>query len=222
MDVAWFRAREALVLDSGGPLNTLVYGAPSSIKFNAVVRGQAAHAGSNPEDGLSAIFVASQAIANMRLGRIDHETTANIGMIQGGSAVNIVPDRVEIYGESRSHDNEKLDAQIASIREALEDATAAHQGAGLEWNARRTYESYRLSQHEPIIQQITDALLAMGEGQPTFRLTGGGSDANILNARGITAMPISTGMQSVHTNDECIAVSDMARCAELVLRLLSS
>ena len=157
----------------------------------------------------------------MHLGRIDHETTANIGIIRGGSAVNVVPDRVEIRGESRSHDNNKLDAQIASMREALEDATAAHQGARLELDTRRTYESYRLTRHEPIAQRITEALLAMGEGQPTFRLTGGGSDANILNARGITAVPISTGMQSVHTNDECIAISDMARCAELVLRLLS-
>jgi tripeptide aminopeptidase len=220
VDVEWLCAREALVLDSGGPLHHIVHGAPSSDKLDATVHGRAAHAGSHPEDGINAIQVASQAIANMPLGRIDDETTSNIGIIRGGEAVNVVPDRVYIRGEARSHDEDKLDAQIAAMRGALEKAVAAHLGARLEIESRRTYHAYRLPQDTALIQRITAALAAMDEPAPEFHLSGGGSDANIFNERGITAVPISTGMQSVHTNQECILLSDMVRCAELVMRML--
>ncbi len=222
LDPGWPRSREALVLDSGGPLYALVYGAPASDKFTATVHGQAAHAGSSPEDGTNAILVAAQGVAGMPLGRIDEETTSNIGLIQGGQAVNVVPDHVEMRGEARSHDIGKLDAQIAAMRRALEDAVASHPGARLELDIRRSYEAYRLTKSEPLVARIARALDAMGEPAPEFRLSGGGSDANVLNARGITAIPISTGMQAVHTNQEWVAVSDMVRCAELVIRVLAS
>jgi tripeptide aminopeptidase len=222
LDPGWLRSCEALVLDSGGPLHAIVYGAPASDKFTATVHGQAAHAGSNPEDGINAILIAARGIAHMPLGRIDKETTSNIGLIQGGQAVNVVPDHVQMRGEARSHDVVKLDAQIAAMRRALEEAVAQHPGARLELDIRRSYEAYRLAKDEPLIQRIARALEAMDEPAPDFRLSGGGSDANILNARGITAIPISTGMQAVHTNQEWIAVSDMARCAELLVRMLRS
>lgn len=222
LDPGWLRSSEALVLDSGGPLHAIVYGAPASDKFTATVHGQAAHAGSNPEDGINAILIAAHGIAHMPLGRIDKETTSNIGLIQGGQAVNVVPDHVQMRGEARSHDVVKLDAQIAAMRRALEEAVAQHPGARLELDIRRSYEAYRLAKDEPLIQRIAHALEAMDEPAPDFRLSGGGSDANILNARGITAIPISTGMQAVHTNQEWIAVSDMARCAELLIHMLRS
>lgn len=220
VDPSWLHAREALVLDSGGPLNAVVCGAPSSDRFAAVVHGRAAHAGSNPEDGINAILVAAQGIARMPLGRIDEETTSNIGLIQGGQAVNVVPDRVEMRGEARSHDTAKLDAQIATMRSAMEQAVAQHPGAQLELDIRRNYEAYRLAEDKPLILRIARALEAMGEPAPDLRLSGGGSDANIYNARGITAVPISTGMQAVHTNQEWIALSSMVRCAELVIHVL--
>jgi tripeptide aminopeptidase len=220
MDTDWLCARQALVLDAGGPLNQIVYGAPSSDKIDATVRGRAAHAGSNPEDGINAIQIAAQAIAHMPLGRIDDETTSNIGIIRGGEAVNVVPDRVHMRGEARSHDVGKLDAQIAAMRRALEEAVAARPGAELELEIRRTYQSYRLAQDTTLIQRIAGALETIGEAPPVFHLTGGGSDANIFNERGITAVPVSTGMQSVHTKQECILLSDMVRCAELVLQIV--
>jgi tripeptide aminopeptidase len=220
LDPDWLQAREALVLDSGGSLNAIVYGAPASDKLTAIVHGQAAHAGSNPEDGINAILVAAQGIARMPLGRIDEETTSNIGLIEGGQAVNVVPDRVEMRGEARSHDAVKLEAQISAMRGALQEAVAQHPGADLELDIRRSYEAYRLAKDEQLIQRIARALAAMGEPAPDLQLSGGGSDANVLNARGITAVPISTGMQAVHTNQEWISVSSMARCAELVVRVL--
>jgi tripeptide aminopeptidase len=221
MDREWFRSSEALVLDSGGELNEIVRAAPSSDKFTAVVRGRAAHAGANPEDGINAIAIASQAIAHMPLGRIDDETTANIGMIRGGEAVNVVPDWVQIRGEARSHSVSKLDAQIATMRSALQQAVAGHQGARLELEIARTYQSYNLAEDTPIIQSVTAALKTLDETPPpVLRRTGGGSDANIYNARGIVALPVSTGMQAVHTNGECIALRDMVRCAELILYIV--
>jgi len=220
MDRSWFRATSALVLDSGGPLNAVVHAAPASDKLRAVVHGRAAHAGANPEDGINAIWVAAQAIAAMPLGRIDDETTANVGTIEGGQAVNVVPDRVEIRGEARSHDPGKLNAQVTAMRGALEGAVAAHPGASLDLRIERTYQAFRLAPDAPIIRRVAAGLSACGAGPIELKVSGGGSDANILNARGICAVPISTGMQAVHTTDEFIALDDMVRCAELVLRVL--
>lgn len=220
MDRNWFQSGEALVLDAGGPLNAIVCAAPSSDKFTAVVHGRAAHAGANPEEGINAIAIAAQAIAHMSLGRIDDETTANIGIIRGGEAVNVVPDQVQIRGEARSHSTAKLDAQIGAMRLALEQAVAAQEGARLDLEISRTYQAYDLAEETAIVQSIAAALGTMGEAPPLLRRTGGGSDANIFNARGIVAVPVSTGMQGVHTNGECIALCDMARCAELILHVL--
>jgi tripeptide aminopeptidase len=220
LDVDWFQAKQALVLDMGGPLNAVVRAAPASDKFDAVVHGRAAHAGANPEAGVNAIAVAAQGIAAMPLGRIDDETTANVGMIQGGSAVNVVPDRVTIRGEARSHDVYKLDAQIRAMRSALETAVAVNEGARLDLEIERAYTSYRLEDEDPLLLRVGRALEAMGEDAPVLQAGGGGSDANILNARGIAAVPISTGMGNVHTTDEHVAVEDMVRCAEFVLHAL--
>jgi tripeptide aminopeptidase len=220
MDVNWFRAKQALVLDMGGPINEVVQAAPVSDKFTAVVHGRAAHAGAHPEDGVNAIAVAAQGIARMRLGRMDHETTANIGIVQGGQAVNVVPDRVLIRGESRSHDVTKLDAQIAAMGLALQDAVDAHPGARLEIDVERSYQAYRLAEDAPVLGRVAAALEAMGQGSPVLKAIGGGSDANVFNARGIAAVPVSTGMSSVHTHQECIALADMVRCVELVLHAL--
>lgn len=220
LDVDWFRARQALVLDMGGPLNVIVNAAPASDKFDAVVHGRAAHAGASPETGVNAIAIAAQGIAAMSLGRIDGETTSNVGLIQGGSAVNVVPDRVSMRGEARSHDPAKLDAQIGAMRAALESAVAAHDGARLDLEIERAYPSFRLDADDPLLRRVAAALEAMGEDALVLQAGGGGSDANILNARGIAAVPVSTGMQGVHTVNECIAVADMVRCVEFVLHML--
>jgi tripeptide aminopeptidase len=220
LDLSWFRATQALVLDMGGPINVIVHAAPASDKFDAVVHGRAAHAGANPEEGVNAIAVAAEGIAAMPLGRIDDETTANVGMIEGGRAVNVVPDRVSLRGEARSHDVHKLDAQIGTMRAALERAVAAHEGARLELEIERAYTSFRLDPESPLLRRVAAALEAIGEGAPIWQAGGGGSDANILNARGIAAVPISTGMAGVHTTGEHVAVADMVRCAEFVLSAL--
>ncbi|MBM4465136.1 MAG: M20/M25/M40 family metallo-hydrolase [Chloroflexi bacterium] len=218
LDLTTLRAGEGIVLDSGGEIGTVVVSAPSHDKIGAVVHGKAAHAGGEPEKGINAIVVASEAIAAMPLGRIDEETTANVGRIQGGTATNIVPDRVEIAGEARSHDERKLEAQVQAMTEALEKAATRH-GATVDLDVERSYSTFKLSEEEGIVRRAMAAARNLGL-TPALVPSGGGSDANILNAGGITAINVSTGMEKVHTTEERIAVADLVKCAELLLAIL--
>lgn len=214
LDASSLRSKKGLVLDSGGPIGTIVRQAPAQDSVHIVVHGKASHAGAEPEKGINAIVVASEAIANMPLGRIDQETTANIGKIAGGLATNIVPDRVEMWGEARSLDSAKLEAQTRRMAEAAEAAAARHK-ARAEVKVTRAYETYRLADSHPWIRHLVGACKALGM-DPILQSSGGGSDANIFNARGIQAVPVSTGMAKVHTTEEHIAIADMTAAAEFV------
>ena len=218
LDLNTLRAQEGIVLDSGGEIGTIVVAAPSQYKLRAVVHGKAAHAGTEPEKGINAIVVASEAIAAMPLGRIDEETTANIGRIQGGTATNIVPDRVEMAGEARSHNESKLKAQVQAMTEALKKAASRH-GATVEIDVERSYSTFKLSEEDGIVRRAMAAAKALGLA-PVLAPSGGGSDANIFNAGGITTINISAGMDKVHTTEERLAVDDLAKCAEFLLAVL--
>ncbi len=218
LNLSRLQAKEALVLDSGGPIGSIVVAAPSQNKIFATVHGKAAHAGAEPEEGINAIRVAAEAIVAMPLGRIDEETTANIGRIQGGTATNIVPDRVEIKGEARSHDDEKLEAQTQTMIAALEEAAEQH-GATVEVKREHSYSRFALSEDTPLVERAMKAVRSVGL-EPALVVSGGGSDANVFNANGITAINLSTGMVKPHTTEEFIAIDDMVKCAELVTAFL--
>jgi len=218
LDLTNLRAKEGIVLDSGGEIGTIVVAAPSQYKLRAVVHGKAAHAGAEPEKGINAIVVAAEAIAAMPLGRIDEETTANIGRIQGGTATNIVPDRVEMAGEARSHDEGKLEAQVQAMTEALRAAAGRH-GATVEIDVERSYSAFKLSEEDGIVQRAMAAAKTLGL-TPALVPSGGGSDANVFNAGGITTINISAGMDKVHTTEERIVVDDLVKCAEFLLAIL--
>lgn len=217
-DVRRLRARQGIGLDSGGPTGTVVVSAPSQDTLEVVVHGVAAHAGAEPEKGVSAIEVAADAICHMPLGRIDEETTANIGVIAGGRATNIVCDRVELRGEARSRSAEKLAAQTRAMVAAFQEA-AASRGVAAEVQVNHEYTAYRLEPEEPILRLLAAAAAEVGIG-PTYVPSGGGADANILNAAGIRVANFSTGMDQVHTTHEQIAVADMVRAAEWLLACL--
>jgi tripeptide aminopeptidase len=218
LDFNRLRAKEGIVLDSGGPIGAIVISAPSQDKLRAVVHGKTAHAGVEPERGINAIVVAAEAIAAMPLGRIDEETTANIGRIQGGAATNIVPDRVEMAGEARSRDGKKLEAQMQAMTNALKKAASRH-GATVEIDVERSYSAFELSEEDGIVQRAMAAAKALGL-VPVLVPSGGGSDANIFNAGGIATINVSTGMEKVHTTEERIAVADMVKSAEFLLAIL--
>ncbi len=220
LDVGRLRSRRGLVLDSGGPIGTIVVVAPYQDKHWITVIGRASHAGAEPAKGISAIRVAAEAIAAMRLGQVDEETTANVGVIQGGVATNIVPERVEILSEARSRDEGKLVAQTEHMIACLKDAAARH-GARVEVEVKRLYNGYRYSAESPIVRWIADAARALGF-EPIYKEAGGGTDANVFNNKGLTCVVISTGQADVHTKNEHIAVQDLVDCTRWVLQALTT
>jgi tripeptide aminopeptidase len=218
-DTRKLSAREGVTLDGSGEFGAITIGAPAQDSLYAVVLGRAAHAGIAPEHGVNAIAEAADAVAAMPLGRIDHETTANIGMIKGGEATNIVPERVEMWGEARSHDQDKLVNQVQAMVAALEGA-ARTRGASVQIDISHRYDTYRWPEDLPIIRRVVAALGQMGLA-PAFEISGGGSDVNVFAQRGLHVANVSVGYRAIHSTGEHIAVADLGRAAELVARLLN-
>jgi tripeptide aminopeptidase len=209
----------AAVLDSSGPVGGIIVRAPSQQGLKATFRGRAAHAGVEPERGRSAIQAAARAIAAMTLGRVDDETSANIGVINGGVASNIIPEVCEVVGECRSHDETKLAHTSAAMVDALQEG-AARTGVDVDISLIHEYRAFSLSARAAVVRLGRAALADIGL-QPRLIAGGGGSDANILNARGLPTINLGAGMMQVHSPDEHIALDDLERLCRLVLRIIA-
>lgn len=220
IDRSLVRARMGFVLDTGPPVGTIVNTAPTQDTLDVTITGRPAHAGFEPEKGVSAIQVAARAIERMRLGRIDPETTANVGIIQGGQATNVVCPEVHIRAEARSRNPQKLAEQVAHMRETFE-AAADHFGASMRVDVSHMYDTYRLGDHEPVIHIAQEAARSIGL-ETGLRAAGGGSDANVFNAFGWPTCVLATGMRNIHTHQECIAISDLVKSAEWVLAIVET
>jgi tripeptide aminopeptidase len=218
LDFRQLRAKRALTLDSSGAIGSVITRAPGSNIIDATILGRAAHAGVAPEKGLSSIFVASQAIAKMRLGKIDEETTANVGTIHGGTARNIVPELVEIKAETRSHNESKLEDQTRLMLGALEEA-ATGQGAKLALGVERAYTAFHIPDDDDLVQHILLIASDLGLSAQTAA-SGGGSDANIFNSHGIKAVNLAMGYEDNHSTHEHIALESLAKATELIVALL--
>jgi len=208
----------AAVLDSSGPVGGIIVKAPSQQGLRAVFRGRAAHAGLEPERGRSAIQAASKAVAAMQLGRLDQETSANIGVINGGVASNIVPDQCEVVGECRSHDDEKLAHVAAAMVDALQEG-AAQTGVDVEVNLVHEYRAFALSPRSAVVRLSKAAVTAVGL-EPCLLTCGGGSDANIFNARGLPTVNLAAGMMQVHSPDEYITLDELERLCAVVVNMI--
>ena len=227
-DCSRLRAPRGLVLDVDG-VNELVTRAPAANRLSFTVHGLEAHAGICPERGISAVQVASEAIAGMRLGRVDAETTANLGVINGGLATNIVPSQVVVRGETRSLSEEKLQAQTDHMRARFDEAASRHAVTleGREYRARvearveRQYERLHIGDGAVIVKLVADAARTLGRACPT-RSTGGGSDANVFITRGIEVANLACGMRDIHTVNEWVDVKDLVATAELVLETVKA
>lgn len=214
----WVQSPFILVLDHGGPPARVVRGAPSLETLRFSFQGLAAHAGTEPEKGVSAVRALALAISRMSLGRIDEETTANIGQIKGGDANNIIPERAEMTGEARSHDRGKLEAQVKGMIQAAEDA-AKEVGVEVISECQREFEGYYLPDGDPLLEMVGKAALACNL---TSSLTkaGGASDANVFNARGKKSAVLCCGYCGPHTRQEKVSLSQMEDLARWICAIM--
>lgn len=213
------KAKKAVILDSGGSPSHIITEAPGQTKISANIIGKPSHAGANPEEGISAIMVAAEAVTNMNLLRIDSETTANIGTFKAVGATNIVSPLVEMEAEVRSRSTEKLNAQTQQLVKCLQDACSKY-GAKLEYNIEYCYLSYTFDhedEHIKLIENVCEKLGLKVKKIPS----GGGSDANIFNQKGIKAVNIGTGMELAHTTDEQLNIEDFINASKLVLEIMT-
>jgi tripeptide aminopeptidase len=217
-DSSRLEARVGYVYDQAGPIGEVILGAPHAFTLEITFRGQAAHAGMAPEEGRSAIAAAARAIADMRLGRLDDETSANVGTIAGGVARNIVPDTCVLHAEARSHDERKLADVVQEMLEACSFA-ASLTGCEVETDVERSYRGYRFRQDDEPVRLARVALERTGH-VPSFALSGGGADANVFNIRGLACVNLANGMAEIHTPQEHIAVDDLERMVEVTLALV--
>jgi tripeptide aminopeptidase len=209
-----------IVLDVDGEIGTVVNQAPSQNKFNAVITGEAAHAGMEPENGVNAIKIASHAISEMKLGQVNNETTANIGVIRGGIASNIVPDLVELEGEARSLNYKKLLKQTDEMKNITSKYVKKY-GGEVEFDITQTYKNFKINRNSRIIKIVREAAEKL---DLPFNLTssGGGSDANIFNNKGIPTVNLGTGMEKVHSTDERVKIENMLKLTEYLISILNT
>lgn len=220
MDPKWMDADFGYALDSNGDIGDIAVAAPTQAKINITFWGRSAHAGVNPEAGISAITVASRAVSKMPLGRVDKETTANIGRFAGGvdGATNIVVERVQLEAEARSIVNEKMYAQVEAMKQACEEA-AAEAGAKVEFKSEVIYPAYMYDETTPVVKLAIEALEKVGCTPKTFH-SGGGSDANVFNGFGIPTVNLAIGYIDIHTTQERIKISDMVKATEVVVSIV--
>ncbi len=216
LDLGMIESRHALVLDSSGPVGSIIVGAPTHIAYEMTITGKSAHAGIEPEKGNSAIRAAARIISGIPDGRIDPKTTANIGIISGGTATNVVPAKTVIHGELRSHDAETLgstrDSIFSTARQICEGM-----GVKIDIGEQEEYRTFRISDADPFFLFMTGVFRCCGI-EPAAAISGGGSDANVYNQHGITTLNLSTGMQKVHSSEEFIMKEDLCRGAAVVLQ----
>ena len=213
-----FHARVGYVYDQAAPIGDVILGAPYSQALEVRFHGRAAHSGMYPEEGRSAIAAAARAISDLRLGRIDDETTANVGLIEGGSAGNIIPEWCTLSAEARSHDERKLGDLVQEMVDAFAFA-AGLEDCEVETKVSKSYRGYRFKPDDTVVQIAHTALVRSGY-TPSYGLSGGAADANVFNERGLPCLNLANGMQDIHTPDERITVDDLEGMVEVTLALV--
>lgn len=228
LDIDNIKSPYGFALDSSG-INHVVIGAPAANKLTITVKGQAAHAGLCPEAGINALSITAAAINSLKFGRLDEESTSNIGIIDGGVAANIIPEKITLQGEVRSHSDEKLAHYTQEMKRAFENAVASWQPTEKNGDMRPDVELTIISDYPALsIDQDTPVLRRLEKGAAAAKLdikqivAGGGSDANIFCGKGLPTAIIATGMNKVHTLEECIDLGDLTMLTELLLGIVTA
>jgi tripeptide aminopeptidase len=220
-DTSLITSTRGIVIDSDGKPGTIMYAGPSQYLFDVNITGKAAHAGMAPEDGKSAILFASQCISKIPFGRIDYETTTNIGTINGGKASNIVAEKCHVDGEIRSHN----DVKIGLINEQIKNIFLAGNQIGfkVEYNSIEKYAAFKLNTDTEFMQTLTSKIKELNF-DVQFKICGGGCDANIFNKsiKHMECVNLACGMTDVHTHKESIYLSDIVKITELITLICTS
>lgn len=217
-DKTKLKSRYGIVVDGAGKPGDLIIGSPTHVKFEVTFHGKAAHAGVEPEKGINAIVMASTAISMMKWGRLDEETTSNVGVIEGGQAMNIVPDRCKITGEFRSH-NPQIVEKLLSDWERICRQAAQKFGGKIDFLAEKSFDGIHLSPDEPIIKAAVKAVQSLGL-KPNLKRMGGGTDGNVFTAHGIRCLVLPTGGENYHSPSEKLVLPDFYAMGEILVRTI--
>lgn len=220
LDLTSVEAREIVVLDACGDVGTIIVRAPTKAGVTISFHGRAAHAGIEPEKGISAIQLAANAVNRMQLLRVDEETVANLGRIEGGGQTNIVTDLVTLTGEARAFSEERLLAQIEHMRQCCQ-AAIRDLGGSVTFDYEISYPAMNIQAGSPLLDRALQACREL-DLTPAVKGTGGGSDANIFAGQGVSCINLGIGMSRVHTVDEFIRVEDLEKTAQLTAALMQS
>lgn len=218
LDLSKIDAKFGFALDSDGPVGDIIVAAPTQAKVNAKIYGKTAHAGVAPEKGVSAIQIAAKAIAKMKLGRIDEETTANIGRFEGGRATNIVCDYVEVLAEARSLIHDKMEAQAEAMKQAYIETAEAH-GGRAEVEIDIMYPGFKFEEGDEVVEVAKSAATAIGRPIRILH-SGGGSDANVIAGGGIPTVNLAVGYEEIHTTNERMPLIELYKLIELVVEIV--
>ncbi|KUP06140.1 hypothetical protein Q73_08885 [Bacillus coahuilensis m2-6] len=211
-------AKFGFALDSDGKVGNIIVAAPTQAKVKAIIHGKTAHAGVAPEKGVSAITIAAKAVSRMPLGRIDEETTANIGRFEGGKATNIVCDRVDILAEARSLVPEKMEAQVEKMQEAFHSA-AKELGGSADVEVEVMYPGFKFADGDEVVEVAKRAAVAIGR-ESSLQTSGGGSDANVIAGFGIPTVNLAVGYEEIHTTNERMPVEELVKLSEMIVEIV--
>jgi tripeptide aminopeptidase len=219
-DPARLSSEFGYVFDHASPIGELITASPTYYRLEAEFRGQAAHAGIRPEAGHNAIVAAAKAIAAMQIGRLDDQTTANVGQIQGGTAANVVAERCHVVLEARSLDDARAGEVVSSMVDAATEA-ASDLECDVETAVERLFRGYKLARNAPVVEVAAEALRKTGT-EPVYINTGGGSDANALIAADLPVLNVANGTERNHQPDESVTVDALERMLDVTLAIVAA
>ncbi|MFQ6029361.1 MAG: M20/M25/M40 family metallo-hydrolase [Dehalococcoidia bacterium] len=220
MDYSMIKATEAVVFDGNGPVNHITGSSPTYMSFDVLVKGRAAHAGVEPEKGLSAIRIASEIINELPQGRLDEETTFNVGLISGGTVRNAVPPAATFGGEFRSRNTETFDLVRLQLLKALDDARSRYQDATIQETLEVLFHMYNLDPEEQVVRMVTRIMGDMSLA-PNIRPSGGGTDGNVMRLNGIESVVVGMSTNAMHTVEEYVIIPDLVDTARFCQRVIS-